>query len=679
MRFTIIINLCLFLCLSLSAQNQFESTNFIIPLAEQSKLVKEGPDFFPKIENLESPHPGGNGYRDYLASIKSNIKRIPQINNFKSADIAAPDSLLGYRGNFEAGTPNDNDMAISNDGWLVSVVNSTVLTVKYVEDTLIPTQILDYIYSSETIISQDTMLVNNDTIIVLDTMVINDTMEVLKDTFRLVMDTFINQNETSLTNFALDLGTYSQAFDPKVEYDPIHDRFIMVFLNGYTPATSNAVMAFSQTNNPQEGWNFYEIPGNPFDDDTWTDYPMLAVTEGEVFLTINLLLNGVSWELGFVQTIVWQMDKLTAYQGGEMDTKLWSQTNFEELPIRNSIPVQGGSNMYGPNLFLLSNRNFDAENDTIFLMEITGDLSDPNAEFKVTAMNSPIPYGVPPNGRQPNNRMLSTNDGRILGAFLENDQIHFTSVTNVFETGFAGVFHGTIVDPDNVLLLTANVISDPIRDYGYPNLSYSGQFEGDDQFVLTMSYTSPDDKPGHGAMQFSYGEYSDFKIIKQGNRYIGSFIPNSSPVRWGDYSGSQLKYNEPGIVWTSGTFGESSGSGPSSQGFRATWIAKLKSAVTNDPPIVGVEAVSSNAQLRIAPNPVREKAELFFELKESTVVHFELYNMSGQKVQTLLSSQAKAGKNRFSFSVEPLTTGIYILKMTDATGTILQTEKIIIP
>lgn len=368
MRFIILINLLF--CIGLTAQNEFESKRITIPLAQQSQMIKDVPDFYPQLENLEAPHPGGEGYRDYLESIKSNIKRTPQTNTAKSANIAPPDSLFGFRGNFTNGQPNDNDMAISNDNWLVSVVNSTIFTTKYVEDTLLPAQIVDTTYSSETIITQDTMLVNNDTIIVADTLVLIDTMEVLIDTL-LAQDTFIDENETSLTNFASDLGNYSQAFDPKVEYDPIHDRFIMVFLNGYTPQTSNAIMAFSQTNNPQEGWNFYELPGNPLDDATWTDYPMLAITKDEVFLTLNLLV-GDNWVTGFVQTIIWQMDKLTAYEGGEMDTNLWSQTNLDGIPIRNSIPVQGGSDMYGPNLFLLSNRNFDEVNDTIFLMEITG-------------------------------------------------------------------------------------------------------------------------------------------------------------------------------------------------------------------------------------------------------------------------------------------------------------------
>lgn len=294
-------------------------------------------------------------------------------------------------------------------------------------------------------------------------------------------------------------------------------------------------------------------------------------------------------------------------------------------------------------------------------------------------MESPVSYGVPPNGRQPNNRTVNTNDGRILGAFLENDQIHFTSVTNVFETGFAGIFHGTIVDPDNAFSLDATVISDPVRDYGYPNISYTGQFVGDDQFILTMSYTSPDDFPGHGGMQFSYGEYSDFIELKKGSRYIGNFVPNPAPVRWGDYTGSQLKYNEPGIVWTSGTYAISSGTGPNSQGIRATWINKLESTATNTPPPVGIEEATSNISLKVSPNPVREKVELIFELEESTVVHFELYNLNGQKVQTLLSSRAKAGKNRFSFAIDSLSTGMYVLKMIDAKGKSLQTEKIIIP
>ena len=80
-------------------------------------------------------------------------------------------------------------------------------------------------------------------------------------------------------------------------------------LNGFDPLYQLYHRCLSQTNDPAGLWNLYALPGNPKDNDRWTDYPMIALTEGELFLTGNLIIPGEPWQTGFSETLIWQMSR----------------------------------------------------------------------------------------------------------------------------------------------------------------------------------------------------------------------------------------------------------------------------------------------------------------------------------------------------------------------------------
>lgn len=608
---------CLFVSINMFGQYKFESQKVTLKKGATFNVSEVKQDFFPQLINLEAPHPDGNSYRDYLESVKAKIgpyKEVVQAK--KTSETNQPLVGQGFTANAESGNPNDNDMAISNDGWLISVINSSVYMTN-------------------------------------------------------VEDASITPIEVSLEEFSAALGEYDRAFDPKVEYDPIADRFVLMFLDDLNEGSA-VVVAFSQTNNPTEGWNLYQITGNPFNEAVWTDFPMIALTEDDFFLTVNLIFNNQSWEAGFVETIVWQVDKASAYAGEDIESKLWSQTDFAGQPIRNAIPVQGGSGLAGPNLFLLSNRNFDAENDSIFLMEITGNSADESAEFLVEVLESPVPYGAPPNARQVAGRMLQTNDARILGAYYENNRIHFVGMTNDFDTNTPAIYHGIINEPNFSNFIEANVISGDL-DYGYPNLSFSGQFPDDEQFILNLSYTSETERAGHAVIQYNFGDYSDLLILKEGERHIGPQLPTPAPQRWGDYSGSQPRYNQLGTVWTSGTYGYSSGNPDLS---RATWVGELTSQIENS---VGIDEISAlEKSTQVFPNPVREMVSVEFELEESKMLKFQLIDSNGRIIKDILHGRTKAGKNLFNFSVHTLAAGTYFLNILEDDNQPIFSKKIIV-
>ena len=248
------------------------------------KLIKE--DYQPKVSNLEMPSPGSAKF-ELQQLKKKSAKLYPRTTQNKSSweasetsDLTATDgfplatytyiqalddTIVNY---LAGGIPNDNTLSISDNGMMITAYNSSI-----------------FAYDTEA----DTLLFS-----------------------------------TSLHAFSSEF-TLNDKYDPKTLYDPITDRFILVFLNGRLSTNMRIIVCFSTTNNPSDPWNLYEVPGNPLNDTTWTDYPAIAITENELFLTGNLLRDNEPWQTGFSQTVVWQIDLQNGYSGDStLTTQLWT-------------------------------------------------------------------------------------------------------------------------------------------------------------------------------------------------------------------------------------------------------------------------------------------------------------------------------------------------------------------
>lgn len=564
-------------------------------------------DFNPQLQCIEAPAPGSASYRRYLMDLKESLygdnKFIPTQQRIEADTIlSAPEILAGWEGNLMGtGVPNDNDMAISNDGKIISVINSSI-----------------YIYD-------------------------------ISGTFLL---------STSLAAFADTLGIPDSKFDPKVLYDPRADKFVLLFLSGFEPDKTNIIMAFSKTNDPLGEWNLYALPGNPKDNNRWTDFPMFSLTEEELFLTINLIIPDEPWQTGFSETLIWQMNLDNGYNGEPLNAVYYDSIFFGGNPIRNLNPVRGGANTYGPDMYFLSNRNFAIENDTFFVVRVTGLLDDPTTVVEVNYARADVKYGVPPQARQFTTNIFDTNDGRVLGSFYENEQIQFVANTLDPVTGFCGIYHGLITNLDGPINIEGNIIGDDTLDLGYPNISYTGIFEGDDQSIITFDHTAPTVFAGMSGIFYNWGDYSELINIHTGDTYVN--VLTGGYERWGDYTGSQRKYNEPGVVWVSGNFGKFIDGFPFTQRNNATWIASLSSTVEANVEVVNnANPISTN----VYPNPSQDIFYTSFNLSEGGIIDFSLFDMQGNLVKQLLRNKATQGENQFSFSTNPLSTGTYLLQI----------------
>lgn len=571
-----------------------------------------------QVVNLEMPNPDASAEKKRLRQLKeASAKLYPYrraaMPQKKATAVPQPVVTIGFVADSFPGIPPDNDMAISKQNKAVSVINSNIA--------------------------------------VLDGQ--NGSMAYRKNLKAYSLVVGLN----SITN--------DYRYDPKIIYDPAADKYISIMLNG-TNQFNYIVVGFSQTNDPAGRWNFYKFQGNYKNDSTWFDYPAIAITKDEFFFTGNKIKYSSSWQTGFTETVIYQLKKQDGYDSSaNLGYQVWDGITYDGKPIRNLFPVKSGWNMNGPEQYFLSNRNFDAQNDTIFLVKVPDVISSGNKNLSITVLKSPVSYGVPLDGRQPDTSVtLATNDGRILGAYAIDDEIQFVSTSINTPTGASGIFHGRIANyKSSPTISHAQIFSVDTLDFGYPNITFCGNPWGLNQSIISFNYTGPNAYPGLGAITFDGAQYSDLLQVKTGDSSIK--VLAGKQQRWGDYSGAQPDWNAYGAVWIEGIFGRRDKN-------YGNWMARLNS------PLLDVKNMKVEQSASVLyPNPAMEYIQFDFETDEQQVISFAIYNSAGALVDKVLQQRCKYGQNRIRFNIGSLPPGNYYLKATQENGESIMTRSFV--
>ena len=309
-----------------------------------------------------------------------------------------------FDGTFQTGFPPDNHTAISDDGYVVTVVNSRMSY--YTEDG-------------------DIISSNN-----------------------------------AFTDVFADLNLNSFYFDPKVLYDPEAERFILVVLSGSNSNTSNVVVAFSQTTNPADGWNAYAFEGNVLGTNAWFDFPSIGISNEDIFVSGNLFSNSS----GFDQVIIFQIDKDAGFAGEDVE---WEVFGTDEDNIFGGAftvkPISHGFDAgYGPGIFMVSTSSFSG--GTAYLYDVTGDVQD-NQEIDVFPVSIPA-FSVPGDGLQlGDSKLVGTGDARVQTGFFANGIVHFAHTVNA-TAGYAGIRYYRM--DVGALTTTSTTINEVGSDFGFP-------------------------------------------------------------------------------------------------------------------------------------------------------------------------------------------------------------------
>lgn len=555
-----------------------------------------------------------------------------------------------------AGTPNDNHIAVGNDGKIVSVMN-TVIRVH------------------------------------------NDTGKVIK--------------AFTLENFALNpnikkesIPTLNRTYDPRVVYDPYTDRYIVLYMHGTTDKSSFIVVGFSSSNDPTKPWYVYKVPGTPIQDSVWSDYPIVSQTKEDLFFTVNLLHNGSSWEEGFVEAVIWQLNKDDGYKGDTLNKNFFHNIKYDGVSIWSICAIQNGPMPNGIDNYFLSVRPYAKENDTVFVHRITNTLRSGQANYELGVLKSPIKYGFPSSALVPDTAFrLRTNDARVLSGVRMGSQLHYFQNCMNFNTLQAHIMHGSIhnltlpsgASPNNNRTrwneggasIKAHLYTNDSLDFGYPAVAAAG-FEPMDErdpidpsMLVTSVYAGPKHYPGTGAFFINrYNEHSDYQILKKGQSVINYTYIKPAEQRWGDYEGIQAKFNEKGVFYLVGSWGKTNSM------FAYVARVKLKDTVYDNP----------IAQVRVFPVPTTENVQIEIQNDEFASITGQIYTVDGKLISAKSPSSnqtlAIPGNQSFNLSLEPgthryalhtlgLPKGVYFLKLQLNAGTwhaasTIQTYKFIV-
>lgn len=252
--------------------------------------------------------------------------------------------------------------------------------------------------------------------------------------------------------------------------------------------------------------------------------------------------------------------------------------------------------------------------------------------------------------------------------FCTGDHIQFVATTENPWYGNVGIYHGFVHDFQDNPSITGTILGDGSLDLGYPNISFTGSSEEDIEAIISCNHSSDVEFPGFSSIYATNkGTYSPTTIIKYGTDFID--IIQGSYERWGDYTGSQMAYEDPGSVWVSGSFGKRRNNFP--RRVSETWIAKIASPDSIAP---GTPVAT---EVKIFPNPAVSMVYMEFVLSTTMHIDVDIFDTRGSIVKKLVSDKAKPGLNQVTFHSSLLPAGVYVLTVTSGELQIAS-EKIVI-
>lgn len=621
--------LSLFISLSLVAQTttsfkEFEKIETASKLiqVERSSIagVKEGNDNFVSVKRID--HPGLAGLVPDSAHIAAKNKLTwENINSQGVRRNALVDSLrvnVAYEANtFNNVTPMDNNIAVSNGGIVVSVVNTNI----YITDS-VGTRLQSRV-----------------------------------------------MNASFFDNAALN----STIYDPKVLYDPDYDRFILVILHGSNSTTSRVLVCFSRSNNPAEdGWNVYTFNGNAFLNNLWFDYPNIGINSKELFITGNLFTNTSN---SYANKVVFQIGKENGYDGTTLNSRLWGAASggamlrnddnnlpFTMVPAPYAFVPNTMEDMY----FVSTVANGGSK---IYLYRITNTL-DKNPSIEVTSAGIQMFRAERFSSQRNTGVLLISGDARIKNAYMQNGIIH-TVHTSASPSNFSSINY-TRIDI-NSRLATNKVFFDEANDYAFAAIAPFSNNEEDPTALIVYTSSSVAKFPEIGVITCNREmAFSKPKVVKDGESFVSIFTSNNS-TRWGDYSGIHKRYGTGRPeVWISACYGANT---PNTQLTRH-WRNYNAQILSKE----GEEVLQVNSQVSIWPNPVQgsfRDFNLAFNAAEDGTYTVEIYDMVGKRIRQVYEDILVKGNYRLVFSANDLSIGTYLL-VINRNGENVLSERILI-
>ena len=210
------------------------------------------------------------------------------------------------------------------------------------------------------------------------------------------------------------------------------------------------------------------------------------------------------------------------------------------------------------------------------------------------------------------------------------------------------------------------------------NLLYNADLETSGGWDLWGgNVTSTCANNGNNGIEFKDGEAGSEQVVTgliPNTEYIFSAYINSSnsTIQLGvkNYGGNTSQINCKSTYFKPYSINFITGSGSTSATvfvYRSSGTAKVCADDFELVPkiVAGMDnQITPNEMFHVAPNPIHEKAEITFEVKEEALVSLELYNVLGLKVGSIISSQKmNPGIYTETLQSDKISSGAYYLNL----------------
>jgi hypothetical protein len=92
----------------------------------------------------------------------------------------------------------------------------------------------------------------------------------------------------------------------------------------------------------------------------------------------------------------------------------------------------------------------------------------------------------------------------------------------------------------------------------------------------------------------------------------------------------------------------------------------LQNAINSALIVAGIEEPNAAASsFNAYPNPAHSVAEIRFQLANTSIVTLELFNLEGQKLETIFSGKLTQGENKVKLNVASYAAGMYLVRLTE--------------
>lgn len=462
----------------------------------------------------------------------------------------------------------------------------------------------------------------------------------------------------------------SVIYDPIVLYDSDADRFVMVVLHGSTSSTSQVLLCFSKTNNPNNvsnpGWWVYKLNGNPLNNSTWFDYPNLGISTQDVFITGNLFNNSDV----FNQAIVYQMPKAQGFLGGTINNiTTWSNLSSSPFVAFTLEPASSGKQgNTGPGMYFVSSAS--GGDNRLRLWHINNSIGN-NPQMTSTTINVPAYSPVSDSPQPGTNNVLDNGDCRLMQAFIQDGLVHYVFHTNI-GNNWNGIRYGRINVQTNAHV-SSNFGFMGSADCSYPAVASVSTDPGNQSVVIAFLRASASIFPEVRVVTCNHSlQWSASTLVKAGTTFV-NFL-SSTNERWGDYTGAARRYNSnPPRVWVAGCYGANVTS-PNFPNTYKTWVAEVSGGTT----AVGFsDEQSSITQTKVYPNPVYDFFKLEYSLNTPQAVSIQLLDAAGKRIKLFIQENQRVGEYRFVFDKADIAPGLYQL-VVSGNESILHHEKLLI-